>query len=271
MRSSWTPGLLSIVVGLGSFAACGSHVEVDSLFASGGAAGNATGGAGGQGGQGGQGGLGGAGGAGGAGGQGGNGGAASSSSASTGPGSSSSSAGTGGQGGQGGGFDPQACGQCSFGACQAEIFACGQSCQGFLGCAQNCTDGLCVDDCLTQHPQAQPVYDCTCAACDAQCGTFCDGAGGGSSSSSTSTTSSSASGTGGDGPACSTCSELLQGGMDPPCAGSDTLIGALLTCTCQQSCTTECATSCQGGQPTQACFGCVQQQCGQQLNACLQD
>ncbi|MDI1477116.1 hypothetical protein [Polyangium sp. y55x31] len=263
MRTSFHLGLLSIVLGLGSVAACAA--EVESLFASGGTAG-ANGGAGGVGGAGGQGGLGGMGGQGGLGGAGGQGGAASSSSsAATGTGPSSSSAGTGGQGGQGGGFDPQACGTCAFGACQNEIFACGQACQGFFGCAQNCTDKPCVDDCLTQYPQAQPAYDCTCGSCSAQCGSYCDGA-------ASTTASSSASGTGGGGPACSTCSEVLQGGgNDPPCQGSDTLLGALFTCTCQQSCTTECASSCQGGQPSQACLGCVQQKCGQQLNACLQD
>ncbi|MRG94768.1 hypothetical protein [Polyangium spumosum] len=267
MRKSLPLGLLSLLLGLGSVAACGADVQVDSLFASGGTTGSSVGGAGGQGGVGG---VGGAGGQGGVGAQGGQGGAASSSSAVTGTGPSSSSAGTGGQGGQGGGFDPEACGQCSFGNCQAEIFACGQACQGFLGCAQNCADSLCVDDCLTQYPQAEPVYDCTCASCSAQCGSFCDGAGGGSSSSS-STTSSSASGTGGGGGACSTCSEILQGGMNTPCDGSAALLGALFNCTCQQSCVNECSGLCQGGQPSQACFGCVQQGCGQELNACLQD
>ncbi|MDC3954514.1 hypothetical protein [Polyangium jinanense] len=266
MRTSFHLGLLAIVLGLGSVAACAA--EVESLFASGGTTGG-NGGAGGVGGAGGQGGLGGAGGQGGLGGAGGQGGAASnSSSAATGTGPSSSSAsGTGGQGG--GGFDPQVCGQCAYGACQAEIFACGQTCAGFISCAQNCTDKLCVDDCLTQYPQAQPVYDCTCGSCSAQCGSYCDGA---STSSSSTTTSSSASGTGGGGSACSTCSEILQGGgNDPPCQGSDVLLSEFFNCTCQQNCTTECASSCQGGQPSQACFGCVQQKCGQQLNACLQD
>lgn len=236
-------GISSLVLGLFVAVGCGSNVE--SLFANGQTTGGAQGGAGGQGG--GQGGA-----------MGGMGGmmASSSSAQGTGPSSASStSASTGG-------FDPQACGTCGGQSCFQQILACGQACQPFLGCAQNCTDQPCMDACLAQTPQAQPVYDCTCAACSAQCGAVCGG-GAGSTTSSSST---------GGGPACAKCGQILQGAQDPPCAGSDTLAQNLFLCTCQTGCSNECSATCQSGsQPTQTCFGCIQTKCGTEFNACLQD
>ncbi|MBK9264143.1 MAG: hypothetical protein IPM54_30630 [Polyangiaceae bacterium] len=122
---------------------------------------------------------------------------------------------------------------------------------------QNCTDKACADECLKQSPQGQPVYDCTCKSCTNDCGGLCDS---GSSSSSSSGM-----------PTCSSCSDLLQGNLGQPCDGSAQLIGALYACACQQNCTMECGTICQGGQPDQTCLGCVSQKCGSELGACLQD
>lgn len=245
MRSSW--GLwvacaASVSVGAFFFMGCASDAE--SVFS-----GVSTTGAGGKGGEGGtaQGGAG----------QGGS----MMSSASSSSASSTASSSTSASSSSSGGFDPQACGTCAWQSCQAQIIACGAACQGFLSCSQSCMDKACVDACLQQSPQAKPVYDCTCASCSADCGSFC---GGGTSSSSSSASSSS-------GAACAKCGDILQGSPNPPCQGSDTLAGALFTCTCQMNCTAECSSSCQGGQPSQACFGCVQQKCGMQLNACLQD
>jgi hypothetical protein len=253
MRSYLSLGFLLFAAS----AILGCGADVQTLFSGGNAGGGGQGGSGGAGGQGGA-------------GQGGQGGATvSSNSAAQGTGPASASSSASGQGGSGGGFDPQACGQCAFANCQTELFTCGTACQPFATCAQNCADKPCIDDCLTQYPQAQPVYDCTCASCAPDCGSYCGG-GSGSSTSASSTAVSSSSSTGGG--ACSTCSETLNGGMNPPCPGSDQLLGALFQCTCQQSCTIPCGTSCQGGgQPSTQCLGCVQSNCGTQLNACLQD
>lgn len=239
MHSSWGLGFGAVALGFVVLGGCSS--EAESLFA-----GGQTTGGGGTGGMG-------------------QGGATASSAQSTSASSTSASsssstaASTSASSSSSGGFDPQACGTCAFQACQAEIFACGQTCQSFATCAQNCTDKPCIDACLAQYPQAVPAYNCTCASCAADCGTYCSAATGSSSASS------------GGGPACAKCGDILQGSQDPPCQGSDTLAGSLFVCTCQQSCTAECGSSCQGGQPSQTCLGCVQQKCGMQLNACLQD
>ncbi len=237
MRLSSNVGIVLAAVGLAAVAGC--SLEAESLFAS--SFPKAS--SGGAGGQGGDGGLGGAAGGGGK---------DQSSSSSSSSASSSSS----------GGVDPQACGQCSFQACQTEIFACGQACQGYFSCVQGCMDATCANDCVTKFPQGKPIQDCTCKSCPADCGALCDS---GSSSSSSSSSSTS-------GAMCSTCSQLLQGNLGQPCPGSDQLIGALFTCTCQQNCTMACGATCQGGgQPDQTCFTCVGQKCGTQLQACLQD
>jgi hypothetical protein len=250
MRSfSFRLSVSSLALGLVFAIGCGSNVE--SLFSNGQTTGGAQGGFGGQGGAG-QGGLGGLGGLGGA----------MSSSSSSAQASSASASSASSTSASTGGFDPQACATCGGQACLQEILACGQACQAFAGCAQNCMDQACIQGCLAQTPQAKPVYDCTCAACPGQCGAICGG-GSGSTTSSSST---------GGGPACATCGQILQGSQDPPCQGSDTLAQDLFVCTCQTGCANECAQTCQmGAQPSQTCFGCIQSKCGTQFNACLQD
>lgn len=240
MRFSSSYGVIVLAaVGLAGFAGC--SLEAESLFAS--SFPNAN--SGGAGGKGGDGGLGGAAGEGGA--------AQSSTSSSSSSSASSSSS---------GGLNQQACGQCSFQACQQEIFACGQACQGYFTCIQGCMDATCANDCVAKFPEGKPIQDCTCKSCTADCGALCD-SGSGSSSSSSSSSS---------GASCSTCSQLLQGNLGQPCPGSGQLIGAVFTCACQQNCAMACGTTCQSGaQPDQTCFACVGQKCGSELQACLQD
>jgi hypothetical protein len=236
MRFSSSHAVLVITaVALAGFAGCSS--EAESLF--GRTLPNAN--SGGAGGKGGDSGLGGAGG---------QGGTAETSSSS----SSSSSSGM---------VDPQKCGTCSFQACQTEIFACGQKCQGFLSCIQACTDSTCANDCETKYPEGKPIYDCSCSSCTTDCGGLCpSGSGSGSSSASGSSS----------GATCSTCSQLLQGKLGQPCPGSDQLIFALYGCACQQNCTMQCGTLCQGqGQPSTTCVACAAQFCGAELQACIQN
>jgi hypothetical protein len=237
MRFSSKDAVLVIAaLGLVGFAGCSS--EAESLFGRTNPV--ASGGAGGQGGEG---------GGGGAAGEGGKGQSSSSSSSSSSSNSSSS-----------GGVNQQACGQCAFQACQQEIFACGQACQGYFSCIQGCMDVTCADDCVAKFPEGKPIQDCTCKGCPVDCGGLCPSGSGSSSSSSSS------------GGMCSTCSQLLQGNVAQPCPGSDQLIFALFGCACQQNCTAECGAVCQGGgQPDQTCFGCVGQKCGTELQACIQD
>ena len=270
MRRFLGLGLVSGLFGVSLLVACGGSGDSSTLFGTGGVA---TGGAGGAG-------MGGAG----------MGGAVTSSGSATGagPGSSSSSsasassssasgssssASASSSSASSGGFDPQVCSQCSFANCQAEIFACGQACQSFVTCAQNCADQACVDACLAMYPQAEPTYKCTCAACAADCGGLCPSGGSGASTSASvsSASASSASGAGGGGPACASCGEVLQGSQDPLCPGSGALLQNLFTCTCQNKCTNECAGSCAGGQADQACFTCVQGKCGPEFSACIND
>ncbi len=175
--------------------------------------------------------------------------------------SSSSSTSSSSSASSSGGVNQQACGQCSFQACQTEIFACGQACQAFGSCIQGCMDSTCAADCVTKYPEGKPIYDCTCKSCSADCGGLCPA---GSSSSSTSSSSS--------GATCSKCSDLLQGNLGLPCSGSDQLIFALYGCACNQNCPMQCSGVCQGGgTPDQTCLFCVGQACGKELQACLQD
>lgn len=224
-------------LGLAVFAGCVS--EADSVFSTPYPSDN-KGGSGGEAGKGG----------GGSGGEGGKTGSSSSSSSSSSASSSSS-----------GGVNPQACGSCSFQACQAEIFACGQACQGFAGCIQGCMDSVCANDCITKFPEGKPIYDCTCKSCTNDCGGLCPA---GSSTSSSSSSSS--------GAMCSKCGDFLQGNLGTPCPGSDQKIFALYSCTCNQNCPMQCGAVCQGGgTPDQTCLGCVALSCGQELQACVQD
>jgi hypothetical protein len=217
MRRFLGLGLISGLFGMSLLVACGGTGDSSTLFGTGGVSAGGAGGAGGATGVGGAG-MGGAG----------QGGAVTSSGSATGAGpassssssSSSSASASSSSSASSGGFDPQACGQCSFGNCQAEIFACGQACQGFANCTQSCADKACVDACLMQYPEAKPTYDCTCASCMAECGNFCP-SGGSSASSST--------GAGGGGPACATCGDVLQGSQDTLCEGSGTLVQDLFT------------------------------------------
>jgi hypothetical protein len=267
MRRFLELGLILGLLGVSALTAC-SPSETASVFGSG-AATSGPGGAGGEGGAG-------TAATSGSSSNGSGGGSSNSSSSSSGSGSSSvaasgasasvsSSAASSSSSSGAGGFDPQQCGQCAFGACQTEIFACGQACQPFLTCSQACADKACVDECLEKTPQAKPVYECTCAACAADCGSYCGGGGSGNSGSSASSSSS------GGGGACATCGDILQGSAETPCQGSDQLAFALYNCTCMMSCKSECATSCQGGGVDQACTNCTQSQCGKQLSACLAD
>ena len=78
-------------------------------------------------------------------------------------------------------------------------------------------------------------------------------------------------------PPCVSCDDVLNGGdpaalctMNGPPSSSD-LWDAFSTCACVDSCSNECGAACQGGQPDQACLGCVQQSCGAELQACTSD
>jgi hypothetical protein len=80
------------------------------------------------------------------------------------------------QGGGTGGGMQGSCSSCAQNACQMQIGACLQdnACQAWLQCAGMCADAACYATCAANNPNAsalaQPVVDCACTDCNAECG-----------------------------------------------------------------------------------------------------
>jgi hypothetical protein len=157
----------------------------------------------------------------------GNGGSAGAGDAPAGGGSGNSSGSVGGSSGDTGGSLPgSACDSCVETQCLAQLAACDSDpdCVAFWGCAEKCSDEICFDQCVAQHPSGAQKDDAIWQCADQRCTAACGGGGGG--------------GGGGDGP-CNDC-------IDTKCAGP------LAACESDPECIAfwDCADGC----PDQACF-----------------
>lgn len=122
------------------------------------------------------------------------------------------------------------------------VDACGQPCQSACGGAQ----------------PDQACQQCVQSSCSSQMAACMDPGGGGSA----------------DPPGCTKCSAALSGSGDPAsiCPSSAPKWDAFGQCACQSGCPQPCAAPCNGyGPPDASCQGCLDVQCGAELQACLGD